>query len=267
MFNFFKKKKKSVAIVLSGGAARGIAHIGFLKALDENNIPVDAIYGTSVGAIVGALYCCGLTSARLAKIVADLSLTDFIAFKLSKKALFSSEAIERFIKTHIGDMCFKDLTIPFYAMATNIKTGQADCLSHSDLSVAKAVRASASIPGLFTPTEIGDELYIDGAISAHIAQRSFISEDVLIGCNVIPNIDMKSSPKTMVHIIDRAVDCATLAQMPYFESQCDLIVHPVKTHVGSIDLNPLKENAQVQFVHVHLAINNYMIHVKYPAFL
>ena len=93
MFNFFKKKKKSVAIVLSGGAARGIAHIGFLKALDENNIPIDAIYGTSVGAIVGALYCSGLPSARLAKIVRDTTLTDFIAFKLSKKALFSSEAI------------------------------------------------------------------------------------------------------------------------------------------------------------------------------
>ncbi len=100
--NFFKRKKKQVGLFLSGGAVRGIAHIGVLRAFEEFNYPIDRIYGTSSGAIIGSLYCSGITSDELYKIVQNVSIRDFIKFKLSRQAFFSSEAIQVFIEKHIG---------------------------------------------------------------------------------------------------------------------------------------------------------------------
>ena len=111
MFSFFKSKKKKVGLFLSGGAVRGIAHIGVLRAFEFFKYPIDIIYGTSSGAIIGSLYCAGMKPEQLIAIMETLSMREFVKFKLSRQALFSSEAIQLFVESilerlHLGTLRF-----------------------------------------------------------------------------------------------------------------------------------------------------------------
>ncbi len=169
--NLFKliisKKIKRAILVLSSGAAGGIAHIGVIKAIEEQGIVIDAIAGSSMGALVGACYASRGSIAELEEVALKtdwkrlLVLADFnLAFML--KGFVQGEKVKELLKPIIGDIDFSDLKIPLAVTATDIGTGKGVVINEG--SVLDAVRASISIPVIFTPVKFGDRYFCDGGI-------------------------------------------------------------------------------------------------------
>ncbi len=156
------KPVDSVALVLSGGGARGAIEVGVLQALDEYNIKVEAVSGTSIGAIVGAFYCAGVSPLQMKEIMASRIFAKIFHFSWSKQGLLTMDGLYNLFKEYHPDTSFSSLKIPFYACASNLDTKRFEIFNNGDLH--KAVAASASIPVLFQPVEINGYHYIDGGL-------------------------------------------------------------------------------------------------------
>ncbi len=157
-------KKKRVALVLSGGGARGLAHIGVLKVLKQNNIMVDVISGCSMGALVGAYYCSNLDISGLEDKASHFTQRNFILLSdISLKAgLIRGRKIEKFIGSLIKTRDFSELKIPLVVNATNLISGEEVIFDKGDL--ISALRASIAIPFIFRPKEINGNLLVDGGL-------------------------------------------------------------------------------------------------------
>lgn len=156
--------KRGLAIALSGGSVRGLAHIGFLEVLEENNVKVDYIVGTSMGALVGGIYAAGKLK-ELKKKILKLSKSRILALLLSnqiRKGNADTKEIEKFIEPLIRGRQMKTLNPSFTAIATDLKTGKEAYLEEGSLQ--KNISASISIPGIFQPVKIGKMLLVDGGV-------------------------------------------------------------------------------------------------------
>ena len=154
--------KPKIGLALSGGGARGTVHVGVLSVLLEAGIPIDMVAGTSVGSLVGAAYCAGLPIDRLIAMSLSTSWKDLSHFTLSKYGFVNFARIEPWIKNFIGDVDIQDLAVPFAAVTADMELGRMVVLREG--SVATAVRASCSVPGLVTPVEVNGRLLSDGGI-------------------------------------------------------------------------------------------------------
>jgi NTE family protein len=153
-----------VALVLGGGGCRGHGHIGVIRVLEKHGLKPDLVVGSSSGSVVGALYAAGMTSDQMERYGQQLGgnlLRDWIFPKLG---LFGGDAIRRFVVERVGPGRIESLPIRFAAVATDLRTGEMAVLDRGDLGLA--VQASASIPGLLEPVDIGGRLYVDGNLSA-----------------------------------------------------------------------------------------------------
>ena len=156
-------KPPKLGLALSGGATHGAAHIGVLQVLDREGIKPDFVAGTSAGALVGAAYCAGVPLDELESLFLDLNWPTLVKISLIKPlALFDTQPMEEFFKKKMGDCEFKDLNIPFAAICCDIVTGERVVLDKGP--VATSIRASAAIPGLFSPVEIDGRLLVDGGM-------------------------------------------------------------------------------------------------------
>jgi len=162
---FFRKKK--IGLVLSSGAAKGLAHIGVIKALIERKVPIDFIAGSSIGALVGACFAKKGSISEFEQVVLRtdwrrlLELADF-NLALLFKGFVQGQKVRELLKAIIGDAQFKDLRIPLAVMATDLESGEGVVIKEG--SVLEAVRASISIPVVFTPIKIGGKFLVDGGI-------------------------------------------------------------------------------------------------------
>lgn len=162
----FRSKGKRTGLVLSGGAARGFAHIGVIKVLQSNGITVDCVAATSVGAIVGALYCGGYRWEEMLDIAGKLKWRELVAPTLSGLGLVKTDKIEKLVDELLGEISFDDLEIPFRAVAVDIARGEEIVLESG--SVARAVRASSSVPGIFEPLVEDDTALVDGGVTNNL---------------------------------------------------------------------------------------------------
>ena len=166
--------KPTIGLALSGGAARGVAHIAVLDILEQEGIAINAIAGTSAGSIVGALYAAGMALTEIKHILLNSKWKDIFQFTIPKKGLISSEGIYRFMEGILPIKKFSGLALPFAAVATDLHTGEKVSITNG--SLAKAVQASCSLPIIFTPTEIGKKLLVDGGVSSQIPVRTVREE-------------------------------------------------------------------------------------------
>lgn len=160
------RASKKVGLALSGGVARGPVHVGVLAALEQANIAIDFIAGTSAGAVVGAGYCAGLDVAQLQQLALASNWRTMATLTRSRHGLVSFAKMERFIMELVGDLDIRDLAIPFTAVVTDMARGERCFLRQGRL--ATAVAASCSVPGIITPVEIDGRLYCDGGISDNL---------------------------------------------------------------------------------------------------
>ena len=179
-----KKLGKKTALVLGGGAARGIAHIGALKALTRHKVPIDMVVGTSIGSIVGAVYALGIPLKNIEALALKTGWKDLADFALSKTGFLEGRNLERIVLELIQGKGFNDIKIPLAIVATDIENGQEVVITSGDL--AKSIRASCSIPGIFIPARINSRMLVDGGlrstVPSEIAKR--MGADFVIAVDV-----------------------------------------------------------------------------------
>lgn len=158
-------KTAKIGLALGSGAARGLAHIGVLKVLERNNVPIDLISGSSIGAVIGALYSVTRNVSQMEKIVqsADWRLFLSLLDPVSSQGLLRGAKIRKFFARFMGEASFKDVKIPLTIVATSLQTGEAIFITKGDLG--EAMIASSAIPLIFQPVKINDQLLVDGGLS------------------------------------------------------------------------------------------------------
>ncbi len=180
-------KKKNLALVLSGGSARGFAHIGVLQVLEENHVPIDSIIGTSIGALVGGLYAAGKLNQFTEKAISlskNRILTLFLERKM-KRGNTNTRTIEPFLREFTAGKKIQDLVIAFTAIATDLRTGKETFINKGDLM--EAILASISIPGIFQPVKMGNKLLVDGGVVDPLPQHyGHVIAKKVIAINAMP---------------------------------------------------------------------------------
>jgi len=157
---------RKIALVLGGGSARGFAHIGVLKVFQRHSIPIDFVVGTSIGALVGAIYALKIPLKIAEEIALRTSWWDLADFVISKKGFLEGRNLENIIRECIGDKGFEDMKMPFAAVTTDIENGEEVVITSGDLS--RVIRASCSIPGIFIPVRIDGKLLVDGGLKSSV---------------------------------------------------------------------------------------------------
>jgi len=225
----------SVAVVLSGGGARGAIEVGVLQALDEHNIKVKAIAGTSIGAIVGVFYSAGITPLEMKKIMESQRFIKLFHFAWSKKGLLSmSELLKMFKKYEVGES-FESLKIPFYACASNLEKGKEDIFHTGNLH--QAVVASASIPLLFEPAIINGYHYIDGGLYNNFPIEPLLKKHpYILGVHV--NNFKHPDEYNAVAIAERVFSAVIKNNVINKLNKCDYLINPfLGNRVGIIDFS------------------------------
>jgi len=199
-----RKHRPRIGLALSGGAARGIAHVGVLRALEENNIPIDAIAGASAGALVGGSYATGLSIEQLEKMARGFRWRHTQRLSFSRLGLQSNARMEKFLRANLPVARFEDLKIPFAAMVTDLRQGELIVLrDRGDLPFA--IRASCCIPFFMTPIEDAEgRLLIDGGIVANlpVSQTRDLGADLVIAVDVnADGIRFFDEPHTVLGVL------------------------------------------------------------------
>jgi NTE family protein len=183
------RSKQGIGLALSGGAARGVAHIAVLEVLEGAGVPIRAIAGTSSGSIIGALYAAGVHLPEIKHIILKANWRSILKFTVPKRGLISSDGIYRFMEEILPVKKFSALAIPFAAVATDLRSGEK--VSITSGSLAKAVQASCSLPIIFTPTELNKRMLIDGGVSSQVPVRT-LREELGIKNVIAVNVNYKA---------------------------------------------------------------------------
>lgn len=179
-----KDERPKIGLALSGGGARGLAHVGVLDVLEQEQIEIDYIAGTSIGAIVGALYAAGISTTEMKKIMGKISWRQLVSFTFPSGGLLKTDGIGAFINKVLGQKTFDQLQKPFAVVATDANTGE-EVIIREGL-VAPAVRASATLPGIFKPICIDGRYFLDGGLVNNVPANVVRS----MGANFVIAVDL-----------------------------------------------------------------------------
>jgi NTE family protein len=197
-----KKKGLKIGLVLGGGSARGLAHVGVILALEAYNIPIDIIAGTSIGSVIGSLYASGATIKQLEEVALSIKKSKTL-FMLDStfphSGLISGDRIEKMLNQFaLKDKTFDDLSISFAAVATDVESGAKVILNQG--KVIDAVRASIAIPGIFTPVKYGDYYLVDGGVVDPVP----VDVVQMMGADIIIAVSLaKINPYSTILMIDK----------------------------------------------------------------
>lgn len=240
-------EKQKVPVVLSGGGARGFAHVGILQALEEHQISPSAISATSAGAMVGALIADGYHPAEVKELVLKkVKLTDLLNVRRINGPFISLHKIGQFLKAHLRATNFEQLPLPFYVTAVNYHTGAPFVFQRGP--IVEAVLAASSIPTLFEPTILENIPYVDGAVYSNLPIEPL--EDRLpqvIACHVNPIAPYQPN-SSVFHAIDRAIHLSFLDRINRARSACKWFIEPYELHsFGMFEVHKLADIYEVGY--------------------
>ncbi|WP_111707692.1 patatin-like phospholipase family protein [Lutibacter citreus] len=228
----------TIGLVLSGGGARGAAHIGAIKALEEFNIFPTHISGTSSGAIVGALYAAGVSWSEMLSFFKTISIFQTNRYAYNKPGFINSDNFYDDLKKYLPKDNFQDLKKTLFITAANVIDGTLKIFSEGQL--IKPIIASASFPGVFTPTEINGEYYIDGGTLNNFPVEPLKNNcDKIIGIYVNPlkKINIKDL-KHSYSVVQRAYKIKVASESMLKFLDCDLVIYPEElVKYGTFDMN------------------------------
>lgn len=219
-------KPYQLGLALSGGGARGIAHIGVLQALEDHGIKPDVLSGTSAGAIVAALYASGKSPVEILALVKEASLFKFFKVGLPYAGLTKHTYLQERLKEAIEEDSFEALKIPCYIALANLNTGV--CEIRSSGSLFDVVAASSAIPLIFQPVEIDEHQYVDGGLLENMPVSAIRDQTAyVVGINVMPAlVAVKNEVKNVFGIAQRCFDLSILANTQPSIDLCDLVIEP-----------------------------------------
>ena len=216
--------KYKVGIVLSGGGARAIAHLGILKVLEEFGIKPSVISGTSAGAIAGAFYAMGFSIKEILTIIKKGEFFNFSTFLIKKQGFFSMKGFETIYSEYFPTNSFSDLHIPLFIAATDILKGEIVYFSLGDLS--QSLMASSCIPVVFQPVNYNGTYYVDGGVLDNFPVEPLLNQcESIIGINV-NSIKKELNEIHMNNILDRSFHLALNNSVRYKVEKCDLFIEP-----------------------------------------
>jgi NTE family protein len=234
------KKKYKCGLVLSGGAVRGFAHAGALKAMNEAGIFPDIISGSSAGTIVGSLYADGYTPDEIAKIFTNKTLYKFLEFIIPNRGLVKMTGLQNLLLKNLRAKTFEELKMPLVVTLTDLNNGKAVYISKGEL--AKMIIASCTIPLLFTPVVIDGITYVDGGVINNLPLEPI--EDfceTIFGVNVNP-IGYMDKFESMMRVTDRAVHMIIDSAISAKKERFDLLIEPIGLNkFGLLDMDKGKE--------------------------
>ena len=223
-------------LALSGGTARSIAHIGVLRALEKEGLRPDLITATSGGSMIGVLYASGLEPETMTRIAIEMNWRKLARVRIPRLGLLSNQGISDFIIDTIGDVNFEDLKIPTYVVATDLLSGEKKVFSSGP--IAPAVRASCSIPQIFSPVEIDGGLYADGGFVEYMPVETAreLGCEVVAGVNLSRYADFSEPPSNLIGMIQRMVGIIARQNGRVSASVADCVIEPKLQGFGSFDL-------------------------------
>lgn len=239
--------KPRIALVLGGGAARGFAHVGVIRTLEQEKIPIDMIIGTSVGSLIGAIYANDLNSFELEWTAFALekdSLLDYgILNAFTGMGMAKGEKLEEFVKTKVKTTNIESLKLPFAAVATDLNSGARVVLDRG--SVAKAVHASSAIPGVFEPVNYQGQLLVDGGVIDNIpidvARET--GADIVIAVDISQNV-ANYNVTNIVDVMLQAVTIMSNENAKCKKKEADVLITPAVGNVAMLDFSQKKRSMQ-----------------------
>ena len=216
-----------VGLALGGGFARGLAHVGVLKVLEEEQIPIDFVAGTSVGALIGAVYCSGVSPTELQEIASLVRFRDFARWTLSRFGFASNDRMTALLQRLLKVKTFEELRIPLAVTATDFLTGEAVLFRSGPL--IDPVRASCAYPGMFLPVNIGGRLLVDGLLAHAVPTEPlrsggadrviavFLRSNLMEGC---------TGPRHVFDVIGQCFSIAQSRMSAIWQRYADVVLEP-----------------------------------------
>jgi NTE family protein len=216
----------AIGLALGGGFARGMAHIGVLKVLEEEGIPIRFIAGTSVGALIGASYCSGLSLEDLERVAHSCRFTTFARWTVSRYGFASNDRMVSFLERTLKVKTFEELRIPLGVTATDFNTGQG-VVFHSG-SIIDPVRASCAYPGMFLPVEIRGRYLVDGMLSHPVPTRPLrdMGAERVLAVHLRGTWAKGGAPRHLFDVIGQSFAIAQDAMSSLWKSAADIVVEP-----------------------------------------
>ena len=223
-----------IGLALGGGAARGFAHVGVIKALEAQGIVPDIIVGTSAGSVVGALYAAGLSGLELQKLALDMEENQIGDWSLPDRGVFKGEALQNFVNKAVNQRSIEKFPRQFAAVATNLRNG--DVMVFRNGNAGAAVRASSAVPGVFQPVSLGGQEYVDGGLVSPLPVR--IARN--LGAEFVIAVDISAKPKDKPTRSTLDVLLQTFAIMGqsisrYEADSADVMIRPVTADLPAAD--------------------------------
>src|SRR5277367_4413541 len=223
-------ERPKVGLALGGGFARGVAHVGVLRVLEEHEIPIDFIAGTSVGALIAAAYASGATLDHMAQQAAITRFRDFGRWTLSRMGMASNEPLQDFLHRLTPAKYFKQMRIPLAIVATDLLKGTS--IHFIEGEIGPALRASCAYPGLFLPVEHQDHYLVDGFLTEQVPAPAVrqMGAELVIGIHLEPGL-LESKPRNTIEVISRSFSIIqSVANQPW-RGVTDVLIEPDVHHV------------------------------------
>jgi NTE family protein len=218
--------RRKLGLAFGGGFARAMAHIGVLRVLEEERIPVDLVAGTSAGAILGAAYCAGMKAKEMEEMAVTARFRDFARMTLSRYGLYASDRMANFCERALGIKNFEDLKIPLAITATDVRTGDPVVFTKGPL--VGPMRASCAYPGMFPPVKVDGRSLIDGMLAYSVPTTPLreMGAECVVGVYLSADRSWQPAPRHMFDVIGQCFSIAEAKMCALWKKDADLLVQP-----------------------------------------
>lgn len=247
MFWFGKKKENKrpyhIGLALGGGGARGFAHIGVLRAMEERGIKPDIISGTSAGSIIASLYADGYTPHHIIKLFSEIEVKELVDVTFPRNSLLKMDKFIQFLKKNLHAQNIEDLKIPVQIVATDFDHGKSVAFERGNL--AQRIAASCSIPIVFPPVIIDGIRYVDGGVMRNLPVTSLRELcDIVIGVNVSPLQQHEKYEENLLSITNRAYNFLSCGNVFPDIALCDIFIE--NEDMSNFNVFDLKEQQNIE---------------------
>ncbi len=240
-------KFRSLGVALSGGTAKSVTHVGVIKALVEAGIPISYVAGTSGGSIVGSMFASGMPISTMETVATNMSWRKLVSIRLTRLGFISSQRIEDFVRETIGNVNFEDLAVPCGVVATNLVTGDRKVFRTGPL--ARAVRASCSIPQIYLPVEIDGEFYVDGGLSQYLPVETALEmgAEFVLASHLAPVDPTYRRPQNILQLVVQITGLMARKNFPISVAKSHFVVHPNVDAYSSFDFEHAAEMIEIGY--------------------